>query len=95
MNLKELESRIRELFESDMELLRDKNADYTGDRDALSNLRHFGFYGVVVRLTDKFHRLQTFADKGVFKIKEENVRDTLRDIRNYCHLGEVLLDEEE
>ena len=93
MNAKELEQRIRELFEADMELMLDKNADYAEDKDALSNLRDFGFLGVVVRLGDKYHRLKTFAEKGTYKTKGESVLDTLRDARVYCYLGDILLDE--
>lgn len=93
MNIKELEQKIREKFAEDMKLMCNKNHDYAEDEDALSNLREFGFLGVVVRLGDKFHRLKTFAEKGTYKTKGENVLDTLRDVRVYCYLAEILLEE--
>jgi hypothetical protein len=70
-----------------------KNHDYAGREDALCNLRRFGFFGVIVRLSDKFCRLEQFAKSGSLKIKGEGVKDTLRDIRIYSSLAEILFDE--
>ena len=70
-----------------------KNHDYAGD-DPLSNLRTFGFYGVVVRISDKFHRLKNFAKQDKLKVKDESIRDTLIDMANYALLAIILYDEE-
>ena len=94
MTLKELEQRIGDSFESDMRLMRAKNHDYAGDKDALYNLRRFGFFGIVVRLSDKFSRLEQFAKQRKLRVKDEGIRETLRDIRIYSHLAEILLSEE-
>ena len=91
----------RSLQTDDYALMSAKNHDYAGDADALANLRAFGFYGVVVRLSDKFARLQNFAKRrerggdDLLKVKDESIRDTLRDIRVYGILAEAMLNEEE
>lgn len=71
-----------------------KNADYTG----LSNDPFFNFrsceklqvassmQGFMVRMLDKFARLNSFAQKGFLEVKEESVFDTLLDISNYAIL---------
>jgi hypothetical protein len=82
-------------FTEDLALLRAKGNDYAGDDDALSNLRRFGLYGIIVRLSDKFSRLERFAKDGKLQVKDESVRDTLRDIRNYAYLAQILLDFDE
>lgn len=87
--------------EEDAELMAAKNHDYAGDSDALENLRGFGFLGIIIRLEDKWTRLKNFAKRRVagssdlLAVKDESIRDTLRDIRNYATLAEIMLDEEE
>ncbi len=59
----------------------DKNHDYSGDSDPLSNLRQCEAYGIdpidglITRLTDKDSRWRNFwlkakADKAVLKVKD-------------------------
>ena len=97
MNSQELLDRISKIQESDRELCKRKNHDYSTHEDALWNLRDFGCYGVVVRLTDKFARLRNFFRdrKEPYLVSDETFRDTLRDIRVYAALAEIMLDEEE
>jgi len=83
---------IEAFFAEDMALLKAKGHDYAGKRDALGNLRRFGLYGIIVRLSDKFSRLEQFAKSGDLKVKDESIRDTLRDIRNYASLAQIFLD---
>jgi hypothetical protein len=47
----------------------------------------------MIRLSDKIERLQTLASKG--KLKNESAADSLRDIRVYSILAEILLEEED
>jgi hypothetical protein len=75
-----------------MKLLRAKGHDYAGEQDALGNLRRFGLFGILVRLSDKFSRLEHFAKSGDIKVKDESIRDTLRDIRNYSFLAQIFLE---
>jgi hypothetical protein len=89
----ERDEKIRAIFEADMDLLKAKGHDYAGDADCLANLRRFGFFGIMVRMSDKFSRLETLTREGLDKaqVKDESVRDTLRDVRNYAFLAELFL----
>lgn len=91
----ERDALIRSYFDEDMALLQAKGHDYSGEQDALGNLRRFGLYGIIVRLSDKFSRLEQFAKSGDLKVKDESIRDTLRDIRNYAFLAQIFLDGED
>ena len=68
------------------ELFRKKNADY-GDAFAT-----YGTVGILVRLGDKIHRLQSITSKGINLIEDEKLRDTLIDLHNYAAMGILLLD---
>jgi len=87
--------------DQDAALMAAKNHDYAGDADALENFREFGFYGVIVRLGDKWKRLKNFAIRkqagrgDLLAVKDESIKDTLRDIRNYATLAEIMFDEEQ
>ena len=85
---------IQNMMDKDMELMAKKGHDYSGDEDCLQNLRDFGFYGVVVRLSDKFSRLRQFAKSGTLSVSGECILDTLKDIRIYAYLAEILYNEE-
>ena len=66
-----------------------KNHDYAGD-DPLSNFMMCekmgipAWKGVLVRLSDKFSRLCSFARKEELKVKDENIEDTLKDMAIYA-----------
>ena len=99
MKPEERDALIRSYFAEDMELLQAKGHDYSGEEDALSNLRHFGFLGIIVRLSDKFSRIERLAELGYsigeygyVHVKDESIRDTLRDIRNYAFLAQIFLE---
>ena len=94
MHAKERDEIIRKLFEEDMKLLQAKGHDYSGLEDCLDNLKDFGFMGVVVRIGDKFNRLKNFIKQGELQVSNESVIDTLRDIRNYAFLGQILFEME-
>lgn len=86
----ERNERIKKMFKDDLDLLLRKGHDYSGDSDCMCNLRDFGFLGVVVRLGDKYHRLKSFVENKKMKVKDESVIDTLRDMRNYAFLAQIL-----
>jgi len=94
MTAEERDKRITELFYADMELLKRKGHDYSSDSDSLSNFRTWGFMGILVRMDDKIARLRNYAKGKVLQVQDEGVRDTMRDLRNYAFLAQVLLDEE-
>lgn len=98
MTADERNARIRGYFENEcMSILEAKGHDYAGDADCLANLRRFGLFGIIVRLSDKFSRIETLAKAGFdrAKVKDESIRDTLRDIVNYSLLAMIFLDEDE
>jgi len=77
-----------------------KNHDYAGADDPLKNLRaptRIGispFTGVLVRLQDKWSRIEQFANSGELFVKDESVKDTLMDNAVYSLLAIILYDEE-
>lgn len=86
---------IRKYFAEDMALLQAKGHDYAGNEDCLMNLKRFGAYGIIVRLSDKFSRLETLTKQGQMSVTGESLLDTIRDIRNYCFLLQIFMDSEE
>lgn len=68
-------------------LFRKKNRDY-GDAFAT-----YGPVGVLVRIGDKLHRLQSIDKNQVALVEDEKVRDTLIDLHNYAAMAIMLLDE--
>lgn len=86
-----------ELIEEIKKLHESKNHDYAQDDDPLSNLRKCermgipAFKGVLVRLTDKWSRIEQLA--GGKTPKHESLRDSLIDSAVYSLLAVLLLDE--
>lgn len=77
-----------------------KNHDYAGKGNPLRNFykcKEMGlspFQGVMVRLSDKWSRLESFMRQGVLEVKNESIKDTLMDNAVYSLLAMILLDEE-
>ena len=86
-----------ELIEEIKRLHESKNSDYARDDDPLSNLRKCeamgvpAFKGVLVRLTDKWSRIEQLASGKT--PKHESLRDSLIDNAVYSLLAILLLDE--
>lgn len=95
MNASRRDTLIEEMFRADLELLSRKGHDYSGDGDCMGNLRRFGGFGIVVRLSDKFSRLEALTKVNNPKVLDESLIDTLRDIRNYCYLLQIFLENKE
>ena len=74
-----------------------KNHDYAHDTDPLSNLKRAQligvdpFIGVIVRLSDKWSRLEQLVSGKT--PKNESIRDTLMDNAVYSLLAILLMDE--
>jgi len=83
------------MFEEDAMLLANKGHDYAGDKDCMDNLKEFGFFGAIVRIGDKFKRLKNFCLNQKLKVQDESVIDTLRDLRSYGYLAQILFEEEQ
>jgi|ADurb_Leu_02_Slu_FD_contig_101_94732_length_544_multi_2_in_0_out_0_1 hypothetical protein len=64
-----------------------RNGDYSGkDNDAFSNFRRYGEIQFLSRMWEKFNRIENILLSGKTHCKDESVKDTLRDLSNYCHL---------
>ena len=85
----------RKLCDTARSLMTRKNHDYAGhtDNDPFANFRlceSAGLCsagaGILVRLSDKLSRLATFISKGILKVSDESVEDTILDVINYAVL---------
>lgn len=89
-----------ELLNQMAELHSRKNHDYAGKGTPLRNFykcKEMGvtpFTGVMVRLSDKWSRLEAFMKQGILEVKGESVEDTLMDNAVYSLLAILLLREE-
>jgi hypothetical protein len=68
----------------------DKNADYGNSfdkiMDKLVDHNIDPLQGLYIRLADKFNRFETLLFNDAQKVKDESIRDTLRDLSNYVDL---------
>ena len=90
--------KFHELLAQVADLHDNKSHDYSQDADPLSNFRKceaFGvpaFKGVLVRLSDKFSRVEQLTSGK--QPKNESLRDSLVDAAVYCLIAVLLLDEQ-
>ncbi len=88
------------LLDQMAELHSRKNHDYAGTSDPLKNLRACTrleldpFTGVLVRLQDKWSRIEEFVKSKTLLVKNESVEDTLMDNAVYSLLAIILLREQ-
>jgi hypothetical protein len=61
-----------------------KNHDYAHEGDIFRNFRRYGTFGVLVRLSDKLARLDSFEENKTFAVADEKLEDTIIDIINYA-----------
>lgn len=90
------------LLEEMKELHIKKNAGYSGDsRDRWANFRmaeNFGvsaFLGCLIRMSDKFIRIQNLVKNPNNEMVGESIKDTLRDLASYALIAYCLLEEQE
>lgn len=76
----------REIFAKAYTILDTKNQDYGADDDPFRNFHKHGSLGIEVRLSDKWARLEGFMKRGLLKVKDESIEDTIIDIINYLIL---------
>ena len=80
-------------FNECIEISKKKNADYTGVNDNpfanFKSVESLGIkteHGFLTRMMDKMARIGSFVSKGELQVKDESVKDTLRDLANYACL---------
>ena len=81
----------------ELKMLHDaKNHDYATAENPYKNLEKVlsigiePWRGIVIRLMDKFSRLEEYCVKGEFAVKGEGLVDTFKDIANYSILAMIL-----
>lgn len=93
MNKNEYFSFSEKFFLDCVETAKKKSADYTGkDNDPFSNFKAVEILGIkteqgfLTRMMDKMKRIASFVENGELQVKDESVKDTLRDLANYSCL---------
>jgi len=84
----------RECCERMQTICKAKNSDYTGlDPSPFANFIRVEDMGVasteagfMVRMLDKYCRINSFVQKGILDVKDESIEDTLLDLANYSIL---------
>lgn len=74
-----------EMFETYLK----KNHDYGNSFN--KSLDKFGIIASVVRMEDKFNRIESLIKKEA-KVADESISDTLLDLANYCIMTKMWLD---
>ena len=90
MKRHEFQKEFSDILDQMRTLVTNKNHDYAGDEDPLSNLRLCERAGIPTwvgiassRITDKVSRILNFCKTDELKVKSESVEDTLVDLANY------------
>lgn len=93
MNKSEYFDFAKVFFNDCIEISKKKNADYTGGNDnPFSNFTSVEGLGIkteqgfLTRMMDKMARIGSYISKGELQVKDESVKDTLRDLANYSCL---------
>ena len=86
----------------ELKMLHDaKNHDYATEENPYKNLEKVSaigiepWRGIVIRLMDKFSRLEEYCVKGELAIKSEGIQDTFADIAVYSILARILFRKEQ
>ena len=85
-----------QLLDELKEIHSQKNHDYAGEDDPLKNFRmseNMGipaWKGCLIRISDKFSRLCSFAKKEEYEVKDESIEDTLKDLAVYSLICLIL-----
>lgn len=85
-NVKQHESLLRQIHDTYIK----KNHDY-GDSFSRS-FKKYGLVAAMVRMEDKWNRLDNMASGAEQKVADETIRDTLLDLAGYCVMTTMELD---
>lgn len=85
-NIKQHESLLRQMHDTYIK----KNHDY-GDSFGRS-FKKYGLVAAMVRMEDKWNRLDNMASGAEQKVADETIRDTLLDLAGYCVMTTMELD---
>lgn len=87
-NVKQHESLLRQIHDTYIK----KNHDY-GDSFSRS-FKKYGLVAAMVRMEDKWNRLDNMASGAEQKVADETIRDTLLDLAGYCIMTTMELDKQ-
>ena len=87
-NVKQHESLLRQIHDTYIK----KNHDY-GDSFSRS-FKKYGLVAAMVRMEDKWNRLDNMASGVEQKVADETIRDTLLDLAGYCIMTTMELDKQ-
>lgn len=87
-NVKQHESLLRQIHDTYIK----KNHDY-GDSFSRS-FKKYGLVAAMVRMEDKWNRLDNMASGAEQKVADESIRDTLLDLAGYCIMTTMELDKQ-
>ena len=85
------------------EIMKQKNSDYTGGKNATNVFANFNssiildihpVQGLLLRLIDKIQRIRSFTNDKQLQVSNESVEDACEDIVNYAILAKAMLIEE-
>jgi len=98
MNKETFEEFTQALYGDLIQVLKDKNNDYTaGSSSAFANFdasRDYGvppLVGLCVRMGDKVKRVQTFCKNKTLAVEGEHVQDAFKDIIGYCTIALAMI----
>lgn len=101
MTVNELLALHKALSAEALEIMKQKNNDYTSGGGVFDNFRNAevlgvsGELGLLIRVVDKLMRLRTFITQGTLQVKGESVRDAVLDIINYMVLLAGMIQEKD
>ena len=76
---------FKEIQTSAVDLARMKNNDYG------SSFIEDGYEGILVRMTDKMNRIRSLSYGIKKEVSDENLKDTIMDLQNYCTIAIICL----
>jgi hypothetical protein len=103
MNTEELLKLHDETCDKCKEIMKQKNSDYTGGKNATDIFANFNssvildihpVQGLLLRLIDKVQRIRSFTNDKQLQVSNESVEDACEDIINYAILAKAMLIEE-
>jgi hypothetical protein len=90
MTTPELIEFTEKFYQTNVDTMKRKNADYTGaDNDPFKNFKAIETLGIpteqgfLTRMLDKLMRISSFVQNGELLVKDESVQDTLSDLSVY------------
>lgn len=95
---KEFIEALAQLMQEALEIVDSKNRDYATIADPFRNFRFSEMLNIPVekailnRVCDKISRINNIIENGSAVVKDETVKDTIRDVVNYMAILGVYLD---